>query len=164
MPKQVQTDLIHRYYWAPVNDWFVESRLICNTAQLESGFLIWCSVCWRCWTEDIPEEEAKLIFAHRARSVSITDLVWLQSQEDSFPKEQAELRMCATASPWHSHHNQFGGSCHARATAVRSSEARTQLEKKYICSLNPLLVLQSSLPASSLLQSKLGGAGGRCPT
>lgn len=54
------------------------------------------------------------------------DLVWPGSQ-DSFPKEQAELRLCATASPQHSHHNQFGGSCRARATAVSSSEARNKI-------------------------------------
>lgn len=34
--------------------------------------------------------------------------------------------MCATASPRHSHHNQFG---YARATAVCSSEATAQPEK-----------------------------------
>lgn len=39
------------------------------------------------------------------------DLAWPESQEGSFPKEQAELRMCATASPRHSHHHQRGGSC-----------------------------------------------------
>lgn len=68
--------------------------------------------------------------------------------------------MCATASPRHSHHNQFG---YARATAVCSSEATTQPERKHICSLNPLQVLQFGLPTSSWLQSGLGGAGGRCP-
>lgn len=62
-----------------VVDW-----LICDTAQLESGFLTWYYIFWRCRTEDIPEEEVKVIFAHAAKSESITDRAQPKNDEDSF--------------------------------------------------------------------------------
>lgn len=117
----------------------VVDLLICDTAQLESGFLIWWSIFWRCWTEDSPEEEVKVIFAQGGKSVSYYRHSPAKEQWGQFfSKTRQIVAMHATAPPWHSHHNQFGGSFHARNTAVCSYDARTKVERKYICNLNTL--------------------------
>lgn len=122
MPKQVQTDLIHRYHSATVKDWFVESRLTDlwhSPAGVSLSDLVLCllKVLNRRSLTDLRTQGQKWLH-HRSS---------LAREPRGHFSQRVGRTQCATASPWHSHYNQLGGSCYARATAVSSSEARMEI-------------------------------------